>query len=125
MMNSWRKIPFTVWRILIHSMLIGLGMSFFDVLFNFYLVSIGYAADTAGILSTTARIAGLVVGIPGGMLIDRIGSRRALIAAVLIYVVGLSCVVFAPTTVLLIASQFVVGCAFALLFATKYFILVC
>ena len=26
-------------------------------------VSIGYAADTAGILSTTARIAGLVVGI--------------------------------------------------------------
>jgi MFS family permease len=120
MMNSWRKIPFTVWRILIHSMLIGLGMSFFDVLFNFYLVSIGYAADTAGILSTTARIAGLVVGIPGGMLIDRIGARRALITAVLIYVVGLSCVVFAPTTVLLIASQFVVGCAFALLFAALF-----
>ena len=120
MMNSWRKIPFTVWRILIHSMLIGLGMSFFDVLFNFYLVSIGYAADTAGILSTTARIAGLVVGIPGGILIDRIGARRALIAAVLIYVVGLSCVIFAPTKVLLIASQFVVGCAFYCFFPPPF-----
>ena len=120
MLNYWRKIPFTVWRVLMHSMLIGLGMSFFDVLFNFYLVSIGYAADTAGILSTTARIAGLVVGIPGGMLIDRIGARRALMAAVLIYVVGLSCVIFAPTKVLLIASQFVVGCAFSLLFASLF-----
>jgi MFS family permease len=101
-------------------MLIGIGMSFFDVLFNFFLVSMGYAADTVGVLSTVARIAGLVFGIPAGMLIDRIGARRALIGAVMLYVVGLTWVVFAPSQLWLMISQFVVGCAFALLFSALF-----
>ena len=67
-----RLIPFVVWRVLMHSVLVGLGMSFFDVLFNFFLVSQGYATDTIGLLSTVARIAGLIVGIPVGRLIDRV-----------------------------------------------------
>lgn len=120
MIRSLRIIPVTVWRVLIHSMLIGIGMSFFDVLFNFFLVSMGYAADTVGVLSTVARIAGLVFGIPAGMLIDRIGARRALIGAVMLYVVGLTWVVFAPSQLWLMISQFVVGCAFALLFSALF-----
>jgi MFS family permease len=120
MLQTIRTIPAAVWRVLVHSTLIGLGMSFFDVLFNFFLVSMGYAADTVGVLSTVARIAGLIVGIPAGRLIDRIGSRRALIASVMLYTVGLVAVVFAPNYPLLIASQFVVGCAFALLFSALF-----
>ena len=120
MVQTIRTLPAAVWRVLVHSTLIGLGMSFFDVLFNFFLVSMGYAADTVGVLSTVARIAGLVVGIPAGRLIDRIGSRRALIASVMLYAVGLVAVVFAPNYPLLIASQFVVGCAFALLFSALF-----
>ena len=42
MLHTLRRVPTSVWRVLMHSMLIGLGMSFFEVLFNFYLVSIGY-----------------------------------------------------------------------------------
>lgn len=120
MIASYRLIPRAVWRVLLHSMLIGLAMSFFDVLFNFFLVSMGYAADTVGVLSTVARIAGLVFGIPAGMLIDRIGARRALMGAVLLYVGGLIWVVFAPSQLWLIVSQFVVGCAFALLFSALF-----
>jgi MFS family permease len=67
-----------------------------------------------------ARIAGLVFGIPAGMLIDRIGARRALIGAVMLYVVGLTWVVFAPSQLWLMISQFVVGCAFALLFSALF-----
>lgn len=120
MIRMLRSVPNTVWRVLIHSMLIGLGMSFFDVLFNFFLVSQGYATDTIGVLSTVARIAGLVVGVPVGRLIDRIGARRALIVAVVVYVVALSAVVFAPNKPLLMASQFLVGCAFSLLFSAMF-----
>ena len=120
MLHTLRRMPFSVWRVLLHSMLIGLGMSFFDVLFNFYLVSIGYQADTIGVLSTVARIAGLVVGIPGGRLIDRIGSRRALITAVLIYMVGLVSVLYAPDRIWLFVGQFIVGCAFSLLFSALF-----
>ena len=120
MLHTLRRMPTSVWRVLFHSMLIGLGMSFFEVLFNFYLVSIGYKADTIGVLSTVARIAGLVVGIPAGRLIDRIGARRALITSVLIYMVGLVSVLYAPDRIWLFVGQFVVGCAFALLFSALF-----
>jgi MFS family permease len=120
MLHTLRRIPVVVWRVLLHSMLIGLGMSFFDVLFNFYLVSIGYKADTIGVLSTVARIGGLVVGIPAGRLIDRIGARRALILSVLVYMVGLVSVLYAPDRIWLFAAQFVVGCAFAMLFSALF-----
>ena len=120
MIRSLRIIPMAVWRVLMHSTLIGLGMSFFDVLFNFFLVSMGYAADTVGVLSTVSRIAGLVVGIPAGMLIDRIGARHALIGAVMLYVAGLTWVVFAPSQLWLVVSQFMVGCAFSLLFSSLW-----
>lgn len=115
-----RIVPFVVWRVLIHSMLIGLGMSFFDVLFNFFLVSQGYATDTIGVLSTVARIAGLIVGIPVGRFIDRVGARRALMTAVVLYVVALSVVIFAPNRLVLMAGQFLVGCAFAMLFSAMF-----
>ena len=120
MLYTLRRVPTSVWRVLMHSMLIGLGMSFFEVLFNFYLVSIGYKADTIGVLSTVARIAGLVVGIPAGRLIDRIGARRALITSVLIYMVGLVSVLYAPDRIWLFVGQFVVGSAFALLFSALF-----
>jgi len=115
-----RLIPFVVWRMLIHSMLVGLGMSFFDVLFNFFLVSQGYATDTIGLLSTVARIAGLITGIPIGRFIDKVGARRALIAAVVLYVIALIVVIFAPNRLVLMSGQFLVGCAFAMLFAAMF-----
>ena len=49
-----------VWRILLHSSLFGLASSVADLLFNFYLVSLGYGTDTAGLLSTVNRMAGVV-----------------------------------------------------------------
>ncbi|MFM7679578.1 MAG: MFS transporter, partial [Roseiflexaceae bacterium] len=115
-----RLVPHVVWRVLIHSMLVGLGMSFFDVLFNFFLVSQGYATDTIGVLSTVARIAGLIVGIPVGRFIDRVGARRALMTAVVLYVVALIVVIFAPNRLVLMAGQFLVGCAFAMLFSAMF-----
>jgi len=58
---------------LLHSSLFGLASSVADLLFNFYLVSLGYSADTAGLLSTVNRMAGVALGLPIGLLIDRIG----------------------------------------------------
>ena len=43
------RISLPVWRILLHSSLFGLASSVADLLFNFYLVSLGYGADTAGL----------------------------------------------------------------------------
>ena len=66
-----------VWRILAHSLHFGLSLSIADLLLNFYLVSLGYAADTAGLLSTVGRGAGMVLGVPM-MLMPRVPVNSSL-----------------------------------------------
>lgn len=54
-MNAYRNIPWSAWRVLCHSVIFGVGMSFFDVLFSFYLVSMDFGIESAGLVSTTTR----------------------------------------------------------------------
>lgn len=108
------RISLPVWRILLHSLIFGLALSIADLLFNFYLVSLGYHADTAGLLSTVSRAAGMAMGVPIGLLIDRLGSRRALLIGVLLYAGGWALLIQATTLPALIAAQFVVGAAYLL-----------
>lgn len=75
-------------RILLHSLILGLAMSVAELLFNFYLVSLGYAADAAGLFSTIYRAAGVVVGLPIGLLIDRLGSQRSLLLGASVFALG-------------------------------------
>jgi MFS family permease len=95
-------------------MLFGLAASITDLLFNFYLVSLGYANDTAGLLSTVARSAGIVLGLPIGLLIDRIGARRALLQGLGLFIVAWVALLLSRTLWALIAAQFAVGAAYIL-----------
>lgn len=108
------QIPAPVWRILAHSMLFGLAASITDLLFNFYLVSLGYANDTAGLLSTIGRSAGIVLGLPIGLLIDRIGARRALLQGLGLYSVAWVALLLSSTLWALVLAQFAVGAAYIL-----------
>lgn len=108
------RIGRPVWRILLHSFIFGLALSIADILFNFYLVSLGYAADTAGLLSTVARGAGMLLGIPMGLLIDRLGSQRALLIGLVCYSVGWALILQAVALWALIGAQFVIGSAYLL-----------
>ncbi|HJZ48397.1 MAG TPA: MFS transporter [Roseiflexaceae bacterium] len=105
------RISPAVWRILLHSSLFGLAGSVADLLFNFYLVSLGYGADTAGLLSTVNRMAGVALGLPIGVLIDRIGARRSLILGVLCYSGGWALALLSGALWALALTQFVVGAA--------------
>lgn len=77
-----------VYRILLHGMLFGLSFSIADMLFNFYLLSLGYDNLVSGQLQSSFRIAGVVLGIPIGMIIDRISAQRMLYIGVLTYAIG-------------------------------------
>jgi MFS family permease len=113
-MQSIRNVPRAAWFVLLHAVLFGLGMSFFDVLFNFFLVSRGFGSELAGILSTTMRVAGLIVGVPAGILIDRYGSRRSLAIAMLFFAATLTWQLYAPSVFWIIVTQFLNGCCAAL-----------
>ena len=105
------RISPPVWRILLHSSLFGLAASVADLLFNFYLVSLGYGADTAGLLSTVNRMAGVALGLPVGVLIDRIGARRSLVIGVVCYSGGWALALLSGALWALALTQFLVGAA--------------
>jgi MFS family permease len=111
--SSGRLSP-PVWRILLHSLLFGLALSVADLLFNFYLASMGYGADAAGLLSTVARGAGLLVGLPMGILIDRLGPQRSILLGLVGYCGGWALLLMARELWALAAAQFVVGAAYLL-----------
>lgn len=98
-----------IWRILAHSIILGLAMSVADLLFNFYLVSLGYGTDTAGLLSTVYRFAGVVAGIPIGMLIDRAGAQRALRIGAATYALGWVALLMVTNIWALVVAQAVIG----------------
>ncbi len=111
---SLAQIPSSVWRILAHSFLFGFALSIADILFNFYLVSQGYTFSDVGLLSMVSRAAGMIMGLPMGWLIDRLGPQRAMIGGVVGYALGWAALLQAPALPWLIAAQFVVGACYLL-----------
>lgn len=105
------RITPQVWRILAHSALFGFAGSIADLLFNFYLVSLGYGNDVVGLFATIYRMAGVVFGLPIGLLIDRVGPRRGLMTGVTIYGIGWVALLLLAELPGLISAQFLVGAA--------------
>jgi MFS family permease len=109
-----RRLSPPVWRILLHSLLFGLALSVADLLFNFYLASMGYAADTAGLLSTISRGSGIVIGLPMGLLMDRLGAQRSIIIGLIAFCAGWTLLLTSRELWVLVVGQFVVGAAYLL-----------
>jgi MFS family permease len=105
------RISPQVWRVLAHSLLFGLAGSIADLLFNFYLVSLGYGADTAGLMATVYRGAGALLGLPLGVLIDRFGARMLLVAGAIGFGVAYALLLMVSQLWALILFVFLAGAA--------------
>jgi MFS family permease len=98
-------------------LLFGFALSISELLFNFYLASLGYAADVAGIFSTTLRMAGVLLGLPGGALVDRVGPRQALIGSMLLYAASWGLILGTGLLPLLLLGYLLVGAAYTVAMA--------
>ena len=63
----------------------------YSVLFNLYLLRLGYAPAAVGEINAIGRMGFALVGIPAGLLGVRFGPRPLLIAGEIIIVIGLGC----------------------------------
>jgi len=59
----------------------GAAMGIFRLLFNFYVLSLGYDEALLGRLVTTSSMASLLVALPCGYLADRLGRKTSLLTA--------------------------------------------
>lgn len=103
-----------VWRILLHSSVFGLALSVADLLFSFYLVSLGYTSATVGLFSTLSRAAGMLLGIPLGMMIDRIGPQKSILIGLAVYGVGWTFILQFTSLWVMVPLQFLIGGAYIL-----------
>jgi MFS family permease len=87
-----------------------------DVVLNFYFVSLGYGSDAIGLLQGVSRVGGALLGIPIGILADRVGARRVIIAATLLAAFSYLPMLLMPTLPVLFLSRVLFGIALSTTF---------
>ena len=68
---------------------------FFVVLFNLYLLRLGYGPRFIGAISAAGLISFILVSVPAGAMAKRWGSRKLIITGISLYIVGFSLIPFA------------------------------
>ncbi len=96
---------------LLNAIIAGLAMGVFRLLFNFYLLSLGFEKDVVGNLISASSLTALISALPMGYLVDRIGHKPALVAGGMALVVALSVMVAVPVLPVLVAMNIILGLA--------------
>lgn len=90
---------------LIATIIDGIVFSAWNLFFNFFILERGFGRDYLGLVNAMPSIGALFLGIPIGMLSDRISRKRAMIVGVTISILcmGLEVSLNSPTLILLMA----------------------
>jgi len=81
---------------LLSEVLIGLSFSVYTLFFNLYVVSRGYPRSFLGELQSLPSLIALLGAVPAGMLVDRIGRKRALILSNVGHTLAYAAIILAP-----------------------------
>ena len=103
---------------LISVVLTGASMGVFRLLFNFYVVSLGYDNALVGQLITTSSLAALVAALPMGYLADALGRKTSLLLGIGTMSLSVLSMVLWPTPGVLYAMNALSGVAQSLLGVT-------
>jgi MFS family permease len=76
--HRWANYSPLVWRLLAFTVIVGITGGLPEIIFNFYLLSLGFDNAVAGQMASLVRIAGFVFGIPLGLAVDRFGGVRVI-----------------------------------------------
>jgi len=100
-----------------HSAIFHIGaLGIADVVLNFYFVSLGYEADAIGLLQGVSRVGGAFMGIPIGILADRVGVRRVVIVSALLAAFSYLPMLLMPSLPVLFISRVLFGIALSAAF---------
>jgi MFS family permease len=87
----------------------GIVLSGWQLFFNFYILERGFERDFLGMVNAMPAVAALVLGIPMGLLSDKIGRKRAMVLGVAVFIVAMAVEVTAYSPILILMAAFVAG----------------
>ncbi len=89
LISSFRSFNRSIRLFLLASLLLGLGVDgVYAVLFNLFMLRLGYDADFIGIVNSAGLFSFAFVGLPAGLLGSRWGSRIMLIGGLVFVLIG-------------------------------------
>lgn len=106
-------------RYMVYTIFFGIGTGVFRLLYNFYVLSLGYDESMLGNLITAETVAALLAAVPMGYLADRLGRKGALLASTFTYALGVILMVIFPGTFVFFALNVLLGLAQSLSTVTQ------
>lgn len=91
--------------------LTGAAMGVYRLLFNFYVLSLGYDEALLGTLITTSSLTALLSALPMGYLVDNIGHKTALILGTAVLALAVGGMVLFPSALTFVLMNIVLGLA--------------
>ena len=96
---------------LVYAIVAGVAIGIFRLLFNFYILSLGYDEKLLGNLVTTSSLTALFVALPMGYLADILGRKVSLLISAVLVSFTIGMMVIWPTTPILYAMNILSGVA--------------
>jgi MFS family permease len=87
----------------------GIVLSAWQLFFNFYILERGFERDFLGMVNAMPAVAALVLGIPMGLLSDKIGRKRAMVLGVAIFILAMALEVTVDSPTLILIAAFIAG----------------
>src|SRR5512139_1527619 len=90
---------------LVYAIIAGAAIGIFRLLFNFYVLSMGFDEKLLGNLVTTSSITALIVALPMGYLADVLGRKSSLLLSGVILCLSIAMMVIWPVPGMLYAMN--------------------
>jgi len=103
-----RVLLFLCHSLLFHIALLGIA----DILLNFYLVSIGYDTATISLLQSLPRLSGFLIGLPIGLIANRVGNRRLILLSTAGIALSVATTALTQSLPIIAISRFLWGACF-------------
>lgn len=103
---------------LVMTAIFGLGNGFFMLFFNLYILARGNDEAFLGLLMSLNSLSALVLGLPMGLLSDRLGRKQAMLVGLFIMVAASAVLLLSPVDWPLMMAEILLGGGNALFMAT-------
>lgn len=113
--ESARALSRNAHLFLAHTVLSGLSIALMALLYNLYVLSLGFKQDMIGMVTLVACAVGVVAALPAGYALNRLGYKRALLAGVFLTGFSMLLPLLFPARAALIGCELFWGTGFTLL----------
>lgn len=120
--NQWKKfkeLDRSVKMFITVTIFFGLFQSVRSLFFNFYILSLDFNKDFLGVANSMVPAATLILGLPLGVITDRIGRKNAAIIGLMLQVSGYTVMLLSISGTLLLVSLFIAGIGEALFLISR------